>query len=120
MGSGRESGTLPVGSGYNGPMSRNSAPQFRRMPGSAILIMVFLGFVAMLHFAGGNALMELNAPAGVLVLLFGFVNMALAIGIGGRKRWAASGTPVWCGLMIILLVIVSIEQGARTRHRSAG
>lgn len=90
-------------------MSRNAQPRFVRMPGSVILTLVFLWIAVLVNFAVTMAVMESIPLVGILFLVFGFINMALAMGIGLREKWAGSGTAVWTGIMIPVCMILSIE-----------
>ncbi|MDA1362749.1 hypothetical protein O1R50_24235 [Glycomyces luteolus] len=84
-------------------MNRAADPVLPRMPGSAILAVVFLGLQAIVAVGGGVALLPL-IPAGLALLLIagGLLNTAIAIGIGMRRPWARITGIVLCAAAITL------------------
>ncbi|MFG3338525.1 hypothetical protein [Glycomyces sp. NPDC048151] len=87
-------------------MNRSADPVLPRMPGSAILAVVFLGLQALLGLGIGVASASLGS-LGLTVLVFaaGVLNAVLAVGVAMRKNWARMTGMVLCGVAIGFTVI---------------
>jgi hypothetical protein len=87
-------------------MNRPPDPYLPRMPGSAILAVVFLGLQAIVGLVGGVAVFSLFSEGLALLLIAGGVlNAAVAIGVAMRRPWARITGIVLCGAGIALPVI---------------
>lgn len=87
-------------------MNRSSEPERPRMPGSAILVVVFLALQSIGSLLAGFALYSLIPPGlAVLLILVGGLNAAIAIGVAMRKPWARSTGIVLCAAAIALTVM---------------
>ncbi|MEU5154471.1 hypothetical protein [Glycomyces sp. NPDC021274] len=104
-------------------MNRPADPYLPRMPGSAILAVVFLGLQAIVALIVGVALPSLIPPVLALLLIAGGVlHAALAIGVAMRRPWARMTGIVLCGAAIVLTVleIVLAAQAGTTSTGGAG
>jgi hypothetical protein len=87
-------------------MNRHADPYLSRIPGSAILAVVFLGLQAVVALAGGVILLAVMPPGLALLLIAGGVlSAAIAIGVAMRRAWARMTGIVLCAAGIALTVL---------------
>ncbi|MEV3937777.1 DUF4926 domain-containing protein [Glycomyces sp. NPDC049804] len=93
-------------------MNRPSHPALPRMPGSAILAVVFLGLKSVVGLIFGTVTASM-IPPGVtaLLVLGGLLNAALAIGLVMRQNWARITGMVLSGIAIGIVVIETAAAG---------
>lgn len=102
-------------------MNRSSDPELRRMPGSAILVVVFFALQAIGSLIAGFALHSL-IPQGLAVLLIlgGVLNAAIAIGVAMQRRWARIVGILLCAAAITLSAIDLLFAAAEGVPTAAG
>jgi hypothetical protein len=87
-------------------MNRSADPVLPRMPGSAILAVVFLGIQAVLAL-GSVVFLTCLIPTGFVVALLvdALISASIAIGIVRRRPWARIAGIVVCGAVLTLVAV---------------
>lgn len=95
-----------------------SEMQLPRIPGSAILAVVFLGILCLIYVSNFVLAIVLDTGLALLFFPFAFLSATLAGGIIGRKRWARITAIVWSAMALAALVIAILVQSHPTVNPS--
>ena len=80
-------------------MVKPTVPHLRRIPGSAILAVVFLWIIAAFNLLGSLIFLSATPLLGVILFAGAAFAAVLAVGIVKRKRWCRIAGIVWSSLM---------------------
>ncbi|SDE46564.1 DUF4926 domain-containing protein [Glycomyces harbinensis] len=93
-------------------MNRSTDPHLPRMPGSAILAVVFLCLLALMCLTSGFNLRALSPAFGGLLLAAAGFNASIAVGVARRRRWARATGIAGCVVVLALALFEAMRTTA--------
>lgn len=101
-------------------MNPPATPRFHRMPGSAIIAVVFLWIVAACSAIAGLGGLAVDPPAAALLLGSSAFGMAIAVGVARRRHWARIAGIVLYTVLLALQLLPILSTGATPTEQGSG